>query len=167
MLDLGLHRQPPNALREILCAVGSDPDQPTNSHGLASPFPAAWPVEPNKVAQPTKAQLQPDGTFIGTKALLVKLAAKAVLQIGWRLDNADEQAGLVAFTTGVTWGSWSGVSGTVYIEDLGNNRFQPVGSAKQNVRGGAMLSLNLFNEAESKVERIIEAMRSLANNEWN
>ncbi|BAV45836.1 Uncharacterized protein MLTONO_0933 [Mesorhizobium loti] len=138
-------------------------DKAPNCIGCGAPIEAAG----NKVVQPTKAQFQPDGTFIGTKALLVKLAAKAVLQIGWRLDNADEQAGLVAFTTGVTWGSWSGVSGTVYIEDLGSNRFRPVGSAKQNVRGGAMLSLNLFNEAESKIERIIEAMRSLANDEWN
>lgn len=127
------------------------------------------PIEASKAPVPTSVELQPDSTFIGTKALLVQLAAKAIIQIGWRLDNADEQTGLVAFTTGVTWGSWSGVSGTVYIEGLGNNRFRAVGSAKQNVRGGALLSMNLFNEAEGKVARIIETMRTLAlaNESWS
>ncbi len=140
-------------------------DKAAQCIGCGAPVEAAA----DRVAPPTAAQLQPDGTFTGTKALLVKLAAKAVLQIGWKLDNADEQTGLVAFTTGVTWGSWSGVSGTVYIEDLGNSCFRAVGSAKQNVRGGALLSINLFNEAESKVARVIEAMRSLAlaNEPWN
>lgn len=75
-----------------------------------------------------------------------------MLQIGWKLDSADEQAGLVGFTTGITWGSFSGVSGTVYMEDLGGNRFQATGSAKQNVRGGQFLAPNLFNEAQSKVK---------------
>ncbi|WP_210213867.1 MULTISPECIES: zinc ribbon domain-containing protein [unclassified Mesorhizobium] len=121
----------------------------------------------NKTALPTEISLQPDGTFIGTKALLVKLAAKAVLRIGWKLDSADEQAGLVAFTTGMTWGSFSGVSGTVYMEDLGGNRFRPNGAAKQNVRGGQLIAPNLFNEAQSKVNKVIVTMRELASNEWN
>lgn len=108
-------------------------------------------------------------TFVGTKSLVVQLAAKAIVQIGWKLDGADEQAGIVTFTTGVTWGSWSGVSGSIYVEALGNNRFRAMGSAKQNVRGGAVLSLNLFNEAESKANRVIEAMRQMAaaNEGWN
>ncbi|RUU60972.1 zinc-ribbon domain-containing protein [Mesorhizobium sp. M2C.T.Ca.TU.002.02.1.1] len=72
----------------------------------------------NITALPTAVRLQPNSTFIGTKALLVKLAAKAVLQIGWKLDSADEQAGMIGFSNGITWGSWSGISGTIYMEDL-------------------------------------------------
>jgi hypothetical protein len=119
------------------------------------------PVETtSKPAIPTVAQLQPDATFTGTRALLVQLAAKAVLQIGWKLDSAEEQSGLVRFTTGVSWGSWAGVSGSIYLEDLGGNRFRPAGTAKQNVRGN-QIALNLFSEAENKVQKIVETMRSI------
>ncbi|BCG80099.1 hypothetical protein MesoLj113b_36410 [Mesorhizobium sp. 113-3-3] len=114
------------------------------------------------MALPTVAQIQPDGTFIGTKALLVKLGAKAVLQIGWKLDTADEQTGIVTFTTGMSMGSWSGISGSIYMEDLGGNRFRPRGSAKQNVRGAQLIAPNLFNEAQSKVDKILERMKAIA-----
>src|SRR5262245_37910527 len=69
-------------------------------------------------ASPTTVAFNDDGTFTGTKPLLVKLAARAVLNIGWKLDNADESSGVVSFTTGVTWGSWSGVSGTLYMDEI-------------------------------------------------
>lgn len=118
-------------------------------------------VTADRPALPTEVRVEPDGTFSGTKALLVRLAAKGVMQLGWKLDAADEQSGLVSFTTGMSMGSWSGISGGIYIEELGGDRFRATGSAKQNVRGGQILALNLFGEAEKKVQRVIETMRSL------
>lgn len=102
------------------------------------------------------------GTYTATKSLMVKLAAKAVLQIGWRLDSADENSGMVAFTTGVTWGSWSGVSGSVYMEEVAPYKFKAVGSAKQNVRGGQLFAPNIGGEAQGKVQQVIDTMRSMA-----
>jgi hypothetical protein len=58
----------------------------------------------SKAAVPTAVLVQPDSTFVGTKTLLVQLAANAILQIGWKLDSADEQAGTVTFTTGMSMG---------------------------------------------------------------
>lgn len=85
--------------------------------------------------------------FIGTRALAVKLAENAIRKIGWRLDSADETTGVVAFTTGVTWGSWRGVSGTISIEDVGANQVRAVGSAPQN---------------QKKADKVLATMRTLA-----
>jgi len=52
-------------------------------------------------------------TFTGTKALLARLCSQAVLDLKWKVDNIDETSGMVAFTTGMTWGSFSGASGSV------------------------------------------------------
>ncbi|MCM0752208.1 hypothetical protein DEA98_16000 [Brucella pseudogrignonensis] len=101
------------------------------------------PVQPtsSKADEPVSVKLNSDGSFLGTRSLLVNLAAKAILQNGWKLDGADEKSGIVSFTTGVTWGSWSGVSGTVFIDEIGEHRFNVIGSAKQNVRGAQLLLL--------------------------
>jgi hypothetical protein len=101
--------------------------------------------------------------FVGTKPLVVRLAAKAVQASNYKVDSADEAAGLVVFTTGMTMGSWSGVSGSIYIEEVGPYRFQASGNAKQNVKGGQMLALDLFGEAKGKVRKVVDKMRSLAN----
>jgi len=55
------------------------------------------------------------------------LAVKAVQSLNYKVDAADESAGLVSFTTGMTWGSWSGVSGSIYFEEVGPDRFRASG----------------------------------------
>ena len=102
------------------------------------------------------------GNFTGTKSLLVRLAVKSVLDIGWKLDSADESGGLVSFTTGMTWGSFSGVSGTIAVQEVSGGTFKIAGTAKQNVRGGQIIAPNLFNEANKKVEKLLERMKQLA-----
>jgi hypothetical protein len=99
--------------------------------------------------------------FVGTKPLVVRLAVKAVQACNYKVDSADEAAGLVVFTTGMTMGSWSGVSGSIYIEEVGPHRFQASGNAKQNVKGGQLLALDLFGEAKGKVRKVVDQMRSL------
>lgn len=110
---------------------------------------------------PDKVTVDAD-CFVGTKALVVKLAVKAVQACNYKVDSADEASGLVAFTTGMTMGSWSGVSGSIYFEEVEPYRFRPSGNAKQNVKGGQMVALDLFGEAKGKVRKVVEQMQYLA-----
>jgi hypothetical protein len=87
---------------------------------------------------------------------------KAVQECNYKVDSADEVSGLVAFTTGMTMGSWSGVSGSIYFEEVETHRYQASGNAKQNVRGGQVLALDLFGEAKGKVQKVLQQMRQLA-----
>jgi hypothetical protein len=95
---------------------------------------------------------------------VAKLAMRAVQELGWKIDNVNETLGLVTFETGITWGSWSGVWGSLSIEEVGENQFRVSGAGKQNVRGGHFVALNLFGEAEGKVTKVLNKMRELA--EW-
>jgi hypothetical protein len=100
--------------------------------------------------------------FVGTKPLLVRLAVTAVQACNYKVDSADEASGLVAFTTGMTMGSWSGVSGSIYFEEVEPYRFRASGNAKQNVKGGQMVALDLFGEAKAKVRKIVDQMRHMS-----
>ena len=112
---------------------------------------------------PTKISFdKATGQFSGTKALLARLAVKAIVDIGWRVDASDEGTGLVSFTTGMTWGSFSGVSGSIVVEEVAASQFRVTGSGKQNIRGGQLIAPNLFNEANKKVEKVIERMKQLS-----
>lgn len=100
--------------------------------------------------------------FVGTKSSVVALAVKAIQACNYKVDAADEVSALVSFTTGMTMGSWSGVSGSIYFEEIGPYRFQPSGSAKQNVKGGQLMALDLFGEAKGKVRKIVDQMQYMA-----
>lgn len=120
------------------------------------------PVAPSSQAlAPEKVTVDGD-CFVGTRAQVVRLAVKAVQGCNYKVDSADEASGLVAFTTGMTMGSWSGVSGSVYFEEVGPHRYQASGNAKQNVKGGQVIALDLFGEAKGKVRKILFEMRRLA-----
>jgi hypothetical protein len=98
---------------------------------------------------------------VGTKPLLTRLAVKAIQSLTYKVDSADETSGLVSFTTGMTMGSWSGVSGSIFFEEVGPYAFRASGSAKQNVRGGQIIALDLFGEAKGKIRNVVEEMRGL------
>lgn len=100
--------------------------------------------------------------FVATKALLIRHTVKAVQNLNYKVDAVDESVGLVSFTTGMTWGSWSGVSGSVYLDEISPNKFKVSGNAKQNVKGGQVIALNLFGEANGKVNNVIAEMRRIA-----
>jgi hypothetical protein len=115
------------------------------------------------VNAPSKASYnRSTDTFSGTKLLIVKLAMKAIQEIGWKLDQANENLGLVTFQTGVTWGSWSGVSCSLNIEEISENEFKVTGTGKQNLSGGQLIALNIGNEAQSKARKAIDMMKDLA-----
>ena len=93
---------------------------------------------------------------------MVKLAVKAVQTAGYKVESVNEIVGLVIFETGMTWGSWSGVSGSLTIEEAGGNLFRVSGAGKQNVRGGQFAAPDLFGEARGKVNKVIAKMKELA-----
>jgi hypothetical protein len=93
---------------------------------------------------------------------MVKLAMRAVQELGWKLDNANETLGLVTFETGISWGSWSGVSCSINIEQVDEHWFRVTGTGKQNVRGGQILALNFGGEAQRRVAKAIDKMKELA-----
>jgi hypothetical protein len=54
------------------------------------------------------------------------------------------------------------VSGSILFEEIGPHTFRATGRGKQNVKGGQLLALNLFDEANGKVQNVIQEMRRLA-----
>ncbi|MGB7656238.1 MAG: zinc-ribbon domain-containing protein [Novosphingobium sp.] len=112
------------------------------------------PIAPNKVTYN-------NGEFDGTSALIMEVAKSAVSQCNYRIDSADAVAGTLTFTTGVTMGSWSGVSGTIAWQETAPYRFKVTGHGKQNVKGGQVLAINLFDEANAKSRNVIEQMMRL------
>jgi len=114
-------------------------------------------VTPTVVSFDAKRKL-----FHGSVSLIAKLAVKAVLEKGWKVDSANESIGLITFQTGATWGSWSGVSGSISIEHSDGNFFEVKGSGKQNLAGGQVIALNIGNEAQKKVLAVVNLMSQLA-----
>ena len=101
-------------------------------------------------------------SFAGTMVLMVKLAMRAVQELGWRIDQANESIGLVTFQTKISWGSWSGVLCSLNIEETSPNTFSVTGTGKQNIAGGQFVAFNIAGEAESKAHKAIEKMREIA-----
>lgn len=100
-----------------------------------------------------------DGQFVATRTMMAELAKAAVIACNYRVDASDEAAGTVTFTTGMTMGSWTGVSGTVIYREVSPYHFEITGTAKQNVRGGQVVALDLFGEAKGKINNVIEQMK--------
>ena len=103
-----------------------------------------------------------DGQFIATSAMMVELAKKAITGLNYKVDGVSGETGTASFTTGMTMGSFSGVSGTISWEEVTPYRYILSGQGKQNVQGGQVLALNLFNEANGKVDNVKAEMRRLA-----
>ncbi|HEX6963767.1 MAG TPA: hypothetical protein VF175_18005 [Lacipirellula sp.] len=101
-------------------------------------------------------------TFTGTMSQMVKLAMRAIHALDWKLDQANEALGLVTFQTGMSWGSWSGVSGSLSIEEVAPNTFRVDGTGKQNLRGGQLIAFNIGGEAQGKARKAIAKMKELA-----
>jgi len=103
-----------------------------------------------------------NGEFVGTSQMIADIAKRAIASANYRIDNVDVTAKTATFTTGVTMGSWSGVSGTISWEETGPFRFKISGQGKQNVQGGQVVALNLFDEANAKANNVIREMIRLA-----
>jgi hypothetical protein len=100
--------------------------------------------------------------FTGAMIRMVKLAMRAVQELGWTLNQANETVGMVNFQTGMSWGSWSGITCTLNIEELSPNTFRVIGTGKQNLSGGQLIAFDIGSEAEGKALKAIERMKQLA-----
>jgi len=112
------------------------------------PTPESPPIQLNPKPERTTYDASTN-TFRGTMPQVLKLAMRAVQEVGWTLVNVNDTLGLVTFETGMTWGSSSGVSGSLTIMELSENQFRVSGAGKQNVRGGQFLALD-FGEAQEE-----------------
>lgn len=117
---------------------------------------------PNRPVHTRVDYVPAQDVFVGTLPLMMRLAVRAVHEVGFKLENANDSVGMVTFRTGVTWGSWSGASCSLVIEEVSENTYRVSGSGKQNVQGGQLVALDLFGEAKSKANRVISMMRQLA-----
>lgn len=102
------------------------------------------------------------GRFKGTRAMLTQLAVASIQAVRYKVDDVNESSGVIGFTTGMTMGSWSGVSGTIILTEIEPYVFTATGSGKQNVRGGQMVALDLFGEAKAKVGKVVTEMERRA-----
>ena len=130
--------------------------------GCGAPVSAQREASPESPVPATVTYNRATDTFTGTMVLMVKLAMRAVQELGWKLDQANETLGLVTFQTSISWGSWSGVSCSLTIEEVFPNTFRVAGTGKQNVRGGQVIAMNIGGEAQSKARKAIDKMKELA-----
>jgi hypothetical protein len=109
-----------------------------------------------------KAQYnQASDSFTATMPLMMKLAMKAIQELGWKLDNANEAMGLVTFQTLASWWCHNGVQASLNIEEISNNTYTVSGTGKQIVPGGQIWSIELGN-AKTQVQKTIDKMKELA-----
>ena len=99
--------------------------------------------------------------FTGTMPTMLNLARTTVEKIGWEIVNEDSKEGLIVFETGISWGSWNGISGTIKINKV-NNSYKVSGKGKQIVRGLQIAAFDLFGEANKKVEKVLVEMKKIA-----
>jgi hypothetical protein len=131
-------------------------DKADNCPGCGAPVDAA-----SAIAVPETLTFE-NGAFVGTSQMIADLAKKSIERLNYKVDSASVADRTVSFTTGMTMGSFSGVSGTISWQEDAPHRFTVTGGAKQNVRGGQVMALNLFDEADGKVRNVIGEMTRLA-----
>ena len=102
------------------------------------------------------------GSFSGTKPMLVYWAAKAVQKLGWTLDSVDDETGAVTYTTGISLGSFSGVSCSLLIEERSPYSFHVSATGKQKMSPLQIVALDVNGEAQKKANKVIEEMKRLA-----
>ena len=131
--------------------------------GCGAPISASVEAQGQAPTSPARVSYNREtDSFSGTMAMVVKLAMRAIQQLGWKIDDANESLGFVTFQTGISWGSWSGVSGSISIEEVEPGCFKASGAGKQNIRGGQLIALNIGGEAQGKARKAINLMEELA-----
>lgn len=103
-----------------------------------------------------------DEPFIGSRSDIIRLAIKAIQAKGWKLDQVNENVGIVSFETSMSMGSWSGVKANLIIEDAGRpNAFRVSGTARQNLQGRQLAAFDIGDEAQGVVREAIVTMKAI------
>jgi len=119
-------------------------------------------IQPQVVAHQRVAFDAAQGAFVGGLPQVVKLAMRAVQDLGWKIDQVNESLGLVTFQTGISWGSWSGVQCSLNVEEFSPRLCRVAGTGKQNLAGAQLLALNTWGEAQGEVQKAIRRMQYIA-----
>jgi hypothetical protein len=100
-------------------------------------------------------------TFHGTLQQVMRLAVRAIQDLGYKVDSANESVGIITFQTGITWGSWSGAICSLTFVEEREDVFRVKGAGKQNISGAQLLAID-FGEAKGKAEKVINRMAEMA-----
>jgi hypothetical protein len=139
------------------------PSLPVRALPPRSVAPPKAPIKLETKIEPQTVKYNPmTNTFSGTLLLMTHLAIKAVQSFGWKIDSANEALGLITFQTARSWGSWNGVTCSLYIERITDNNFRVRGTGKQNLGGSQLVALDLFGESKNKADKAIKRMQELA-----
>ena len=102
-----------------------------------------------------------DDTFRGDLRQVMQFAVRAVQDMRWTIVSANDVTQSLTFETKMSWGSWSGVTCTLYFHEVAAGMWRTSGTGKQNVRGGQLVALD-FGESAGKARKAIERMKQIA-----
>jgi hypothetical protein len=126
-------------------------------HGIMDPPPPPpTPPPPSPPAGPPRYD-PTTGMFHGSLPDLIRLGVRAVQSLGWTVTDANDNVGLLVFETGISWGSWSGIKGSITFSEVSAGAWHASGTGKQNLRGAQLVAID-FGEADSKARKVIEEM---------
>jgi len=162
-----LKESSPNSVVSVLHAVYTDDENPQwVDYEIVRATPLAPPPLPTPPPSPIKVKYIANKiVFYGTLPLMTRLAVKAVQSHNYKLDNVNDTIGLVTFSTGMTFASWSGASCSLHIEEVEQEHFKVSGAGKQNVSGMQMAALDFFGEAQGIANKVIGTMRQIASSQ--
>jgi GYF domain 2 len=97
-------------------------------------------------------------TFVGPLPAIMRLAIKAIQQLGYRIDNANESLGILTFQTSLTMGSWQGALCSLGFEETRENTYRVNVSGKS----AGVLAFDAFSEAKGRAQKVVDLMADLA-----
>lgn len=122
--------------------------------------PTISPQAPSNDSQRKKVQFSTEmGAFVGDLSAIVKLAARAVAESGFTLQNANDSIGMVSFQTGMTMGSFQGATCSITFIEIDDNTYRPQTAGKQNLGGAQLMAIDMGGAnklAQKVVSRMVE-----------
>ena len=100
-------------------------------------------------------------TFHGSLSAVMRLAVRAIQELGFRIDSANENLGILTFQTKMTLESWSGALCSLSFEEEGSNVFFVRVSGKPNLAGLQLWALDL-GSAKRLASDVVNRMADLA-----
>lgn len=105
------------------------------------------------------------GVFLlSISELLSAITSVVVSEYGYTVTISNEN--MVTFETGMNMFSWSGMTGTIVIQKLGENEYKLIGSGKQNIRGGQLGTIGGTGAAIKKVKTVIDSVATYVNRKF-
>lgn len=125
---------------------------------------ASWVLfesEIDRQPKPPEAPIfdEESGLFNANSTQMKNLATKALQAINYTVLSASED--VVSFKTGMTWGSFSGVTGSLVFTEAKPYWFEVEASGKQNLSGGQLVALD-WGESKKIANKVLSRMKQFA-----